>query len=678
MSIEQLSTIWPEWSVVEQIGEGSFGKVYKVVREGHGITEYAAVKVITIPQNPAELNSLRADGYDETSARSYFESIVTDFVNEIKLMVTMKGTANIVSVEDYKVVERTGEIGWDIYIRMELLTSFLDYTTGRKLSQDEVIKLGQDIYSALELCAQKKIIHRDIKPENIFVSSFGDFKLGDFGIARELEKTSGSMSAKGTYNYIAPEVTKSRKYDATVDIYSLGLVLYKLLNNNRLPFIDPYAEKILYQDRKDAVDRRLSGELLPHPIDASPEMGNAVLIACHYDPTLRFRTATEFKQALEAVKNGTYEIVPYGVQKLNETSHLIDINETVTGRSVPVKVLGETKTRGVSQPTHQTIDDLNKFDNDNDKFDSNKLKLGLNFLVITSIVIVCVIALIIIIHPHLNRSPSGSEQEVITIESSSQDAPTTPPYSTSSPVSTEAAYYQPEPEDDNSENETLLAAYRAYASLLDEKVRQHGFGITVTGSFNNLQGRGLLYANLIDFDNDGLPELIIVYSTNDFVFPEIFANYDYAVYGYHENLLLHDTGLLIGYREGGLFQIASDQHGTNYFALLQGWSGGADSHGSSESYSTVVDNNWVEVFSKSSSIDVDFLNDFLVIEEFILNGVHVSEQEFNNASVEDQLGSLRIYGLSYEDYAAQSTFDTVHEVIEYLQSRIAELELILS
>ena len=78
MSIEQLSTIWPEWSVVKQIGEGSFGKVYKVMREGHGLTDYAAVKVITIPQNPAELTSLRADGYDETSARSYFESIVTE------------------------------------------------------------------------------------------------------------------------------------------------------------------------------------------------------------------------------------------------------------------------------------------------------------------------------------------------------------------------------------------------------------------------------------------------------------------------------------------------------------------------------------------------------------------------------------------------------------------------
>ena len=87
MSIEKLSDIWPEWKVAGQIGEGSFGKVYKVVREEYGVTNYAAVKVISIPQSDAEIASLRADGYDDKSARNYFESIVSDFVNEIKLMV---------------------------------------------------------------------------------------------------------------------------------------------------------------------------------------------------------------------------------------------------------------------------------------------------------------------------------------------------------------------------------------------------------------------------------------------------------------------------------------------------------------------------------------------------------------------------------------------------------------
>ena len=322
MGIEKLSTIWPEWKVVDQIGEGSFGKVYKVVREEHGITDYAAIKVISIPQSDAEITSLRAEGLDATGTRSYFEGIVTDFVNEIKLMVSMKGTSNIVSVEDYKVQEKTDKIGWNIYIRMELLTSLNEYIAEKKLTETEVIKLGQDICTALQLCAQRNIIHRDVKPENIFVSSFGDFKIGDFGIARELEKTGGSLSSKGTYSYMAPEVKNSNHYDATVDTYSLGLVLYKLLNNNRLPFLNPHMQLIQYQDRKNALQRRLDGELLPTPVGASNKMALVIMKACSFDPQLRYKSAAEMNVALETVKTGTYQPEPKDSDIANRVSQV--------------------------------------------------------------------------------------------------------------------------------------------------------------------------------------------------------------------------------------------------------------------------------------------------------------------------------------------------------------------
>jgi len=330
MSIEKLSAIWPEWRMVEKIGEGSFGKVYKIVREEHGVTSFAALKIISIPQSDAELSSIRSDGLDASATRSYFEGIVTDFVNEIKLMVSMKGNSNVVSVEDYKVLEKTDKIGWDIFIRMELLTSFLDYTADKKLTEAEVIKLGQDICSALELCAHRNIIHRDIKPENIFVSAFGDFKVGDFGIARELEKTSGSLSSKGTYNYMAPEVISSKHYDSTVDICSLGLVLYKLLNNNRLPFLDPYAQLIQYQDRKNAIDRRFSGEPLPAPVGASQFLAPVILAACAFNPAQRFQTPTAFKNALGSVIGAAPSPVPPPMP-----AQQFDANATTAARRAP-------------------------------------------------------------------------------------------------------------------------------------------------------------------------------------------------------------------------------------------------------------------------------------------------------------------------------------------------------
>lgn len=239
MSVEVLKQIWPEWQIEgKPLGKGSFGVVYKAVRRDHGVESYAAIKVISIPTDPSEVDSLRSEGLDMNATRTYLRGIVNDFVSEIQLMESMKGVQNIVSVEDYKVVEKTGEIGWDIYIRMELLTSFNNYICDKKLTEEEVIKLGCDICTALEICAKRNIIHRDIKPENIFINDFGYFKLGDFGIARKMENMTGGLSQKGTFNYMAPEVANSSEYDARVDTYSLGIVLYRLLNGNRLPFLD--------------------------------------------------------------------------------------------------------------------------------------------------------------------------------------------------------------------------------------------------------------------------------------------------------------------------------------------------------------------------------------------------------------------------------------------------------
>ena len=318
MSVEVLKQIWPEWQIEgKPLGKGSFGVVYKAVRRDHGVESYAAIKVISIPTDPSEVDSLCSEGLDMNATRTYLQGIVNDFVSEIQLMESLKGVQNIVSVEDYKVVEKTGEIGWDIYIRMELLTSFNAYICDKKLTEEEVIKLGCDICTALEICAKRNIIHRDIKPENIFINDFGYFKLGDFGIARKMENMTGGLSQKGTFNYMAPEVANSSEYDARVDTYSLGIVLYRLLNGNRLPFLDTEKQLLNPNERRNAVDRRLRGEDLPAPCDASPAMADLILRACAYDPNLRFASATEMKQALMSVANGTYQI---GASRLDRTT----------------------------------------------------------------------------------------------------------------------------------------------------------------------------------------------------------------------------------------------------------------------------------------------------------------------------------------------------------------------
>lgn len=312
-------SVWPEWKITEKIGEGSFGKVYKACRSEQGTTFYSAIKVITIPSNPGELSSVRSESPNEQSVKEYFQGLVDECIQEVSTMEYFRGNSHVVSVEDYKVVEYLDDIGWDIYIRMEYLTSFMEYCAGRALSEEDVLRLGIDLCKALEYCQCQNIIHRDIKPENIFVSRFGEFKLGDFGIARELERTMSGLSKKGTYSYMAPEMYKGEAYDARVDIYSLGIVLYKLRNHNRLPFISLEKQLITYRDKENALNKRMAGEKLPKPAEASDAFAKVILKACAFDREERFKNAEEFREALERVKSGGPSVKTEHVRKLQET-----------------------------------------------------------------------------------------------------------------------------------------------------------------------------------------------------------------------------------------------------------------------------------------------------------------------------------------------------------------------
>ena len=295
---------WPEWKIVEKIGEGSFGQVYKAQRTERGKSFYSAIKIINIPGSQSELNSVRSETGNDQAAREYFQNLVEECIQEIGTMEYFRGNSYIVSVEDFKVMEYLDAIGWEISIRMEYLTSFLDYCAEKQLQEKEVIQMGLDLSKALGYCRKLHIIHRDVKPENIFVSRFGDFKLGDFGIARELERTMSGFSKKGTYSYMAPEMYKGEKYDSRVDIYSLGIVLYKLMNHNRLPFMNLEKQFITYRDKENALNKRMSGEQMYPPAEAGKLFGQIILKACAFDPDERYQTPEEFYRALDDLKNG--------------------------------------------------------------------------------------------------------------------------------------------------------------------------------------------------------------------------------------------------------------------------------------------------------------------------------------------------------------------------------------
>lgn len=297
--------VFGDWVVAEQLGAGAFGAVYRLQKHSYGFTTESAMKVIRIPQSQADVRSILSEGMDQGSATDYFRGVVDEIVQEIAVMAQLKSHPAIVSYEDHQILPHEGSIGWDILIRMELLTSLIDYQQKHPLQREDILALGTRSAVQLAFCETRHLIHRDIKPENIFVNDTGFFKLGDFGVARTVERTSGSLSKKGTESYMAPEVYLGKPYGPSVDLYSLGLVLYRLCNHNRLPFFPAYPAPITFRAREDALSHRMRGDALPPPDQADPALSAVILKACAYHPEDRLSYRQRTENSSSAVGKGT-------------------------------------------------------------------------------------------------------------------------------------------------------------------------------------------------------------------------------------------------------------------------------------------------------------------------------------------------------------------------------------
>ena len=167
-----MNKLWGVWEVTEKIGQGSFGEVYKSQKTELGKTFYAAIKHISLPKEQSEINDIVREGYATTSkdVLDYYQDTRDDLVKEIEIMYELRANKNIVDYQDHLIVEKTnGKIGFDIFIRMELLTSLDRYIESNDLKEEDIIKLGKDIATALVVCNKHNLLHRDIKPANIFI-----------------------------------------------------------------------------------------------------------------------------------------------------------------------------------------------------------------------------------------------------------------------------------------------------------------------------------------------------------------------------------------------------------------------------------------------------------------------------------------------------------------------------
>ena len=297
--IYQYQPLWNKWTIDGLIGTGSFGKVFRVSYQEYGHVYLSAVKIISIPSAVPGAAAPPVEGADEITLKSYFHEMVQSLINEVDILYSLSGNSNILGYHDHMIIEHKNKVGWDILIRMEYVKPLSQYLVEKQLTLEEIITLGIDICTALDICKKRGIIHRDIKDKNIFINDDGIFKLGDFGIAILAGGLNATMG--GTPEYMAPEVYHHEKYHAAVDIYSLGIVMYKLLNHGRLPGMPPYPAKIQDSDGQSALAKRMTGDSFRAPDQAGEALAKVIMKACAYQPDKRYSSPQKMKTALSSV-----------------------------------------------------------------------------------------------------------------------------------------------------------------------------------------------------------------------------------------------------------------------------------------------------------------------------------------------------------------------------------------
>jgi serine/threonine protein kinase len=268
----------PTYRIVEKIGEGGMGVVYRA--EDQILHRDVAIKVLRIdPERHLSPEKIR-----EIQRRFQREAQAAARLNH----------PNIVSV--YQV----GTSGNQPYMVME-------YLKGRSLVEvmeeetpvNEVLKAMIQVCAALHYAHSQGVIHRDVKPDNIVLGEDGRVKITDFGIAR-LDEPDGLQTRTGVLlgspAYCAPEQLKDfRHVDGRADIFSVGVVLYQWLTR-QLPFDGEAATEV--------ISRILANEPAPPRVlnpEIPPELEAVILKALAKEPGQRYQTAGELQAALEKV-----------------------------------------------------------------------------------------------------------------------------------------------------------------------------------------------------------------------------------------------------------------------------------------------------------------------------------------------------------------------------------------
>ena len=317
------------YSVVRRLGRGGMGLVY--LARHRTLEKNVAIKFLS-----GQL--LESPDY------------VARFLHEARAAASLHHQ-NIVSVTD------AGEEDGAYYLVMEYveganLSELM--RNGRCFAEEEVVRFGIKIASALAYAHKKGIVHRDIKPENLFLTNEGELKVGDLGLAKRLNTGEASMtlagSVLGTPFYISPEqILESKDVDGRTDIYSLGASLYHLAAG-QVPYKGVSSAQIMSKHLTEPV---------PWPKNVNPTLSEGFCRALYKmmakEAGERFQSMEEVGEILHAILRGrdprietSRTVIPSGIAADPGAVTLADTASSFVPTQAPQRVLRGPKLPPVS------------------------------------------------------------------------------------------------------------------------------------------------------------------------------------------------------------------------------------------------------------------------------------------------------------------------------------------
>ena len=265
-----------KYELRHQIGRGAMGVVYEAFD--------------TVIERPVALKMLRTDVY----APEQLPDVRARFKREAHSAGRLSHP-NIVTIFDYGEHEGAPYIAMDLMNGEELARSL---EAGQRMALPQVVRVMEQLLSALSYAHEKGVVHRDMKPSNVFVLRDGTIKVVDFGLARiEASNLTETGTLLGTPAYMSPEQFLGLPADARSDIFSVGVMLYQMLTGDR-PFTgspSTIMQKVL---RQDPVEPSVLNPTL------SAEWDGLVKRVLAKKPDERVQSARQFAEYVRMVSEG--------------------------------------------------------------------------------------------------------------------------------------------------------------------------------------------------------------------------------------------------------------------------------------------------------------------------------------------------------------------------------------